>query len=109
MTQPITPKEVKRTKLGSIPPEVIEAFNELIQENFDGDSATVKQNKVVTRICEKLKVKRETVFEKGWLDIEELFQKAGWRVMFDKPAYNETYDAFFEFEIYERRRPPDAL
>ena len=47
---------------------------------------------------EELQVTRSMIFEKHWLDFEDIYRKAGWFVNFDKPAYNETYDAFFEFK-----------
>lgn len=40
---------------------------------------------------------RGDVFERGYLDIEETYRKAGWSVVYDKPGYNETYDAFYTF------------
>ena len=44
---------------------------------------------------------RQTVFDNGWLDVEEAHRAAGWRVEYDKPAYNESYDAFF---VFSKRR-----
>ena len=39
------------------------------------------------------------LYEKHYLDVEDAYRKRGWIVDYDKPAYNETYDAFFEFYI----------
>jgi hypothetical protein len=108
MTKPITPKEALKNKGSHIPDFVIEAFNQLITENFDGHSAIIDQEDALERICERMvdvpdlteapaSEKRTAIFEHGWLDVEPLFRKAGWRVVYDKPGYNETYDAFYEF------------
>jgi hypothetical protein len=40
---------------------------------------------------------RNEIFKKGWLDVEEIYGKAGWKVEYDKPGYNEDYAAHFIF------------
>lgn len=47
-------------------------------------------------------VERHQVFEKHWLDIETAYRQAGWEVEYDKPAYNETYGASWEFKHGKR-------
>jgi hypothetical protein len=37
------------------------------------------------------------VYAKGWLNFEAIYEEAGWKVVYDKPGYNETYDANFTF------------
>lgn len=101
--KPITPAEVVKRKVELMPAGVIEAFNDLIAERWDGHSASVKQNDAVVAVMAKLKqsmpdLKREDLFEKHWLDVEDLFRKAGWSVAYDKPGYNEDYDAYWVFK-----------
>ena len=97
-TKPIKPSEVTKVKASAIPPKVIEAFNELIAENWDGSSARITQDEAVSRIMKKLKLKRrETIFDNGYLDVESTFEEAGWDVKFDKPGYCESYEAYFVF------------
>ncbi len=93
----ITPKEVKEKRLESIPDQVIEAFNELIVKNWTGYSSIVSQKDAIALICSKMDVSRDVVYNQHWLDVEPLFEKAGWKVKYDKPAYNESYEATFEF------------
>lgn len=98
-SKPITPDEVTKIKKTIFPDEVFDAFNELIAKNFNGRSATVKQKDVVTLIVEKSHdaFSRQQVFDNHWLDVEDVYREFGWKVEFDKPGYNETYDAFFKF------------
>lgn len=107
--KPITPEEVLKVKSESIPDAVFEAFNELIAENYNGSSSTVKQNKVVALILKKL---NDTdpghnfaeVLRRHWLDVEDIYRKAGWSVEYNNPAPDENYEAYFEFtrdENYE--------
>lgn len=95
-TKPITPKEVVSLKKTLIPDAVIESFNELIAENFLGDYSSFKQKDVVARMVAK-GLKTADIYKNGWLDIEDIFEKAGWKVDYDKPGYNESYDASFSF------------
>lgn len=102
MTKTITPSEVTGKKTESIPEEVFEAFNELIAEGWDGHSSIVVQCRVVSLIFEKMKRKdpiftRQSIFDKHWLDVESSYRAAGWKVVYDKPAYCETYEANFRF------------
>lgn len=104
---PITPAEVGRFKLDIPPPEVIDVFNELIAAHWDGSSATVAQRHALDRIAIEMGVEFKSpdagpkwtaeVLSKGWLNIEALYESAGWKVTYDKPGYNETYPATFTF------------
>ena len=102
--QPITPKEVVGKKQEVLPDGVIEAFNELIAENWKGSEATFLQKKVITRIHKKIKrVTGDQICDRGWLDVEDVFRKAGWDVEYDSPGYNETYHASFTFKKRNKR------
>lgn len=93
----ITPREAKAKKTEAIPDVVIEAFNELILAYFDGDSATIEQDEVVKLIVKK-GISKNNIFERHYLDIEPIFEAAGWKVEYDKPGFNETYEATFTFK-----------
>jgi len=97
MVQPITPDQVNERRVVALPDEILEVFNELIVEKWDGCRATIKQDDLVERIVSRLDVERHQVFKKGWLNVEGIYRDAGWRVLYDKPGYNESYPATFEF------------
>jgi|SRR5665213_1958976 len=99
---PINPKQAKARRITATPSAVIESFNELIVENFDRGCATVSQKKVLTRIQSKMDAlgdvyTAQQICDKGWLNVEDVYRASGWRVLYDKPGFNETYDATFEF------------
>jgi len=97
--QPITPQEVVDKKLESIPDAVIRAFNGLIAKKFNGSSATIKQNEAINAILtEDERIGRQEIFDNHWLYIEDIYRKIGWIVEFDKPGYNESYEAYFVFK-----------
>ena len=100
---PLRPEDATAAKKVTIPAEVFEAFDELIAEGWDGKNSTVNQDEVIERILSKLQavhrnsITRKDIFDKGWLDVEAIYRADGWDVYYDKPAYNETYTATFEF------------
>lgn len=94
--QPITPDEAETQKQASIPDGVIESFNELITENLVKKTATFTQAAVIERIVSK-GLDQIQIFKNHWLDVEPAFRKAGWEVVYDAPAYNESYEATYTF------------
>jgi hypothetical protein len=98
VTAPISPKDVESAKTARIPPEVIEAANELIAEKWNGYSALFTITELCERARPKLKMEPGSQFKTGQLDIEVVFRKAGWLVDYDNPGYNETYTGFWTFK-----------
>mgnify|MGYP001561560899 FL=1 len=97
--KPIKPsKVVSPKKKQSFPDAVLKSFNELIKEKYDGDSARIEQKDVVARIIKK-GLKRKAIFDNDWLDVEEVYNSAGWIVVYDSPMYYEKwYEPSFTFE-----------
>ena len=93
---PIKPSEIASEKEKTFPDAVIESFNELITQKFDRGSATIKKDEVVDLMVEK-GLNRNQIFDKGWLNIEDVYEQAGWKVVYNRPAYNESYLATFTF------------
>lgn len=97
--EPIHPDEVGAYKAKIFPAFVIEAFNTLIATKYIDGRAKVYQNEVIDKMIEmcNMQIDRDMIFKNGWLNIEEMYRSAGWKVRYDKPAYNESYEAYFEF------------
>ena len=73
---PITPSEILDNLEDIIPSFVFEAVNAILKEKFRGTSVTIKQNEIITKVCQiKHGLKREDFFEKKWLDIEKVYEK----------------------------------
>lgn len=107
MTKPISPDQIAEAKTKFIPDFVFEAFNRLIALNFTNGQSRVYQSEAVDLILDLANspvnlcnatalLSREVVFSMGWLNVEEAYREAGWKVEYTKP-YNEDYKAFFEF------------
>ena len=102
MIKPLTPKEAKKTKLEVIPDFVIQAFNELIVKNLNSyGSSSFKQNDLVDIIMKSSSqdngFTRDDVYSNHWLDVEKIYEEAGWEVTFHKPAYYEDFDPYYNF------------
>lgn len=97
MTGPIKPKHVQELKNKTIPEKVFEVFNKLIVDNWSGNSCTIMQDEAANKVAAALGISRHEVFKNSYLDIEDAYQKAGWKVEYDKPGYNESYEASWSF------------
>ena len=73
MTQPVRPDDIKFKR---IPDEVIEVFNDLIAESYNGRRAIVRIDTAAKRIADRLNIEIETVYKLGYFDIEGLYEKA---------------------------------
>ena len=91
---PITPEQARTEHY--IPDEITQIVNDLLAERAGSRMITIKQKEIVER-AEALGLNRRTIYDNHWLDFEDRFRSAGWEVDYDKPGFNEDYDAFFEF------------
>jgi hypothetical protein len=98
--KPIRPSQVQERKV-EIPDVVIECVNKMIQSEWSGFQSKIYQKDLVNKIIESSVFTREEIFAKHYLDFEYLYKKAGWKVVYDKPAYNEDYEAYFVFSKKE--------
>jgi hypothetical protein len=103
---PITPDEAAKKWVRNLPDAVFEVFNKLLADEFDGESEVksviIRQDEVLTLLLEK-GLDREQIFDKGWLNVEGAYQKAGWKVVYNKPGYNEEGPATFTFTRAAKR------
>ena len=95
---PITPQEILKDLPNIIPSFVFEAVNNLLKKKFRGDTVTIKQDEILAEIA-KLQdtFSRQDIYDNKWLDFERVYRENGWKVKYEKPAYNENYPAYFEF------------
>ena len=93
---PLKPDQVEKAQQFAVPAAVFDAFNAAIAGAFDGQRAVVKQDHVVSAIV-SAGFDRQTIFDRGYLNVEEAYRAECWKVVYDKPAYNETYPATFTF------------
>jgi hypothetical protein len=97
MVKPFTPDEAIANRRKFIPDEVIEAVNEMLAEKVSGSGrATLLQRDIIKRVEEKMG--QRGIIDMKWMDFEPVYREAGWEVKYDKPGYNETYPASFEFK-----------
>ena len=105
MSEPIRPEKVeKKPNIPDIPDFVIDAFNELIENKWDGNYVRINQDEAIEAIMKharkaRKKITRSGIFSKHWLDVEDLYRSYGWKVEFNKqPYYVMDDDDFFIFK-----------
>ena len=98
MSGPIKPSEVRQHKTDALPEEVFIPFNDCIAPATGTDlSAVVKQRDVAVRIAAAMSITTAEVVQRHYLDVEGSYRAEGWDVEYNKPGYNEMYDATFRF------------
>jgi hypothetical protein len=96
--KPIKPSEVADKRSALIPDAIIACVNDLILAYWNGSSASFTQKDLMKAVVnKKIGITPHEIFEKHYFDFENIFRKAGWRVVYDKPGYNEDYEANFSF------------
>jgi hypothetical protein len=96
MSGPMRPDEMVAAKKLVIPDAIWDAFNAEIAQRFVGGLAIVPQRAVVDRLVAAGANERE-IFDNGWLNVEDGYRAHGWRVEYDKPGWNESYEAHYKF------------
>ena len=97
--KPLHPSEVN---INRVPDRVIEAFNQLIKDKWDGNSANILITDAVAALNDKGFSKKE-IDDKHYLDIEPIYRENGWNVHFDKPGYNESYIGYYVFKAAKNK------
>ena len=97
MVDAITPNEVGEAKENAFGAQVMEVWNAIIASKFTNGRAVVRQNEVIDALQVATGKSRNDIFDKGWLNIEEVYRSKGWSVHYDKPAYYETHEPKFTF------------
>jgi hypothetical protein len=97
--KPIRPEEIMSNLEDIIPTAIIQSVNELLKEKYRGTgSVDIKQDEIINRaILIDDSLTRDEIYTKKYLDIEQLYEKYGWKVDYDKPSYRDNYDAYFTF------------
>lgn len=97
--KPISPDEVMSNLENIIPNSIILAVNQLLIEKYRGNGeVSIKQKDIIERaISIDETLTSNIIFEKKYMDFEDLYRKSGWSVLYDKPSYRESYDAYFTF------------
>ena len=97
MVKPISPRDIARSK--NFPDEAIEAFNELIANNFRYGKSTVYQDQLNKLIRSKYSSFTDIIFfSEHELNIEYLYRSQGWNVQ-GYISIDKEYEPIFVFSI----------
>ncbi|MEO6304519.1 MAG: hypothetical protein ABIP51_15270 [Bacteroidia bacterium] len=106
MATPITPKELKEDFITTMPDCIIEGVNNAIINNSKGKTYfTIKQVLIELEIiiASNGEISKSEIYDKGYMDFETLFEKAGWEIKYVSPDYTESFDPYFIFKAKEQK------
>ena len=99
--KPISPDDVAEAV--AMPEFIIDVVNHLIVTHYNNGTAVIELKEIVKEAREYMRVhNRFGQFKYAWLNFEEVYRNAGWNVEYDKPGYNESYEATFKFTKKEK-------
>ncbi len=94
----ITPDKIQMKARKKIPQHIIDAVNEMITAEWDGRHAIFTQDDLMELVLKKsAKPTKQEIYDGKLFDFEYVFRREGWVVVYDKPNYNEDYNANFTF------------
>lgn len=99
MVEPIKPANVALAKIDALPDVVIASFNSLIAKHWDGSASKFTLQEARELLMREMDCTSESLFENGYMNIEPIYEMQGWKVYYDKPGYNESYNATYTFSI----------
>lgn len=95
--RPISPNQLHTIKKKTTREIVYETVNEMLVENAgDRSRIILKLEDILMKLVARGLDKYELI-DKGFMDFEPAYRKAGWKVDYDEPGWNETYPATYTF------------
>ena len=123
MTAPFTPQQAlevgDQLAADSVPSFVIHVVNLVLAakvaklsdyQRKQGIEVKIDQNEIITpllkyvnqevpSVVEGVKISRNDMFSKKWLDFEKAYERSGgWKVYYTKGAYCDTFTPYFTFK-----------
>lgn len=89
--EPIRPEDVKAHSRDDT---IIEIVNKMIEQEWDGTRAQLYLRDVADAYMHLTGL---SAYAQKVLSFEQIYRDAGWKVVFDKPAYNDSYPAIYTF------------
>jgi hypothetical protein len=95
--KPITPSDIIEVKERLFPDFVLETWNKMIARKFSHGQAIIIQEEIVQALMLAGDIKRNVIFEFGYLDIEEIYRNGGWQVYYYSSPGFGLDDPYFVF------------
>ena len=92
---PVDPNLVAEMK-NIIPEDFFDIFNKFIFENWNGKESIISEPLLVKNIAEKLEIEENRVSINNLLNVQEYYEKAGWKVKYYE-SERVINDSYFHF------------
>lgn len=106
MAEAITPAKALLKRVQMFPDEVIEVWNTLIAEKIAtcaaGSYMVITEPEVLGRLVNATGLSTQEIHRQGYLNIEPLYIRAGWEVIYDKADFTSSAPNVFKFRPKQR-------
>lgn len=82
----------------TIPEEILGIVNDFLVARVHRKSFIISQQEIVDKLS-LTSITEAEALDKGWFDFEDAYRRRGWRVTYDRPGFNESYGAFWRFQV----------
>lgn len=96
MVEAFTPEQAKLAHQANLPDEVTKVVNGFLSLRAERSRIVITQKEVVAALV-LAGFDTKTIDDNNMLDFEGSYEASGWKVEYDKPGYNESYEAFWIF------------
>ena len=95
--KPLSPADILKEKREFFNETVLEVVNDFLRKKITSSgTAFILQCEVVTALVER-GLDSKLIFAENLLDFEPAFEAVSWRVVYDRPGYNEDYEPSWTF------------
>lgn len=101
MVKPISPEDIPYQKAIDLPDEVLECWNSMIARCYSSGSSRITLKEASAELQALFGKTHQEIRKLGYLDIEPIYRAEGWKVEYDQPGFNESYEAYF---VFSKRR-----
>ncbi len=89
--RPMTPEEAGAYSVEAIPSIVFDTINEMIAEKMTRGNVTL----MISDVRNRLRGKGVALENLSLATVFDGYKRNGWKVYYDAPGYNETYEAYW--------------
>lgn len=87
----LTPQQVLDERARTIMPSVVKVVNALLVSKMGKRGVTLGIDTIVDAITTETGISKETAYADGWLDFEYIFERNGWKVVYDSDCRIYTF------------------
>ena len=99
LENPISPDDISDNKEKYIHQTIIKTVNKILKERYNlGSTVDIKISEISKPFFEAHpEIDEDKAWKAKMFDIEDAYRKFGWKVSYDRPGWDESYEGFYKF------------